>query len=80
MKNKTYKINPTKKQLGIMKLYWDMFQAEYNIFWGRIGELEKAMSKETGIKDLEFFQSDGDWCGIGNGERTMRLIHGEDLK
>jgi len=80
MNNKTYKINPTKKQLAIMKFYRDMFQVEYNIFWGRIGELEKEMSKKTGIKDLEFFQCDGDWCGIGNGERTMKLIHGENLK
>jgi hypothetical protein len=79
MRNKTYNINPTKEQLAIIRLYWNMFQAEYNIFWGKLGSLEKEMSKKTGIKGLEFFQSDGDWCGVGNEERTIKLIHGEDL-
>lgn len=77
--NKKYKIKPSKKQLSIIRLYWKMFQAEYANFWGKLGDLEEKMSKETGIKDLEFFQSDGDWVGIGNGSRTMGLIHGEDL-
>lgn len=80
MKRKVYKIKPTKKQLAIMKLYWDMFQAEQSILWARIGELEKEMSKKVGIEELEFFQCDNDWVGIGQGKREMRLIHGEDLK
>jgi len=75
-----YKIKPTEKQLEIIKLYWKMFNAENDIFWGKLGELEKAMSKKTGIKDLEFFQSDGDWCGVGNVDRTMGLLHREDLE
>ena len=77
MKNK---ITPTKTQIAIVKLYWDMFQAEQSLFYGRIGELEKAMSKKTGIKDIEFFQCDGDWVGIGNAERTMKLIQREELE
>jgi len=77
MKNK---ITPTKTQIAILKLYWDMFQAEQSLFYGRIGELEKAMSKKTGIKDIEFFQCDGDWVGIGNAERTMKLIQREELE
>jgi hypothetical protein len=80
MKTKIYKINPTKKQLAIMKLYWDMFQAEQSNLWIRIGELEREMSKKTGIEELEFFQDDNDWVGIGQGNREMRLIYGEDLK
>jgi hypothetical protein len=79
MKNK-YKINPTKKQIAIMKLYWDMFQVEQLHLWSRIGDLEKEMSKKTGIEGLEFFQCDNDWVGIGDSDRDMRLIHGEDLK
>lgn len=71
---KSYKIKPTKKQLAIMKLYWDMFQTEQAILWGKMAELEKGMSRETGIKDLEFFNSDGEFVGIGNGSRTMKLI------
>jgi len=76
---KKYKINPTKKELAIMKLYWDMFKAEESLFWAKMGKLEKEMSKQTGIEELEFFQCDGDWCGIGQGNREMRLIHREEL-
>jgi len=80
MKNKTYKIKPNKKQLGILKLYWDMFQVEQSRLWIRIGELEKEMSIQTGIEGIEFFQCDNDWVGIGQGNREMRLIHGEELE
>ncbi len=79
MKNK-YKINPTKKKIAIMKLYWDMFQVEQLYLWSRIGDLEKEMSKKTGLEGLEFFQCDNDWVGIGDSDRYMRLIHGEELK
>lgn len=80
MKNKI--IKPTKKQLEIMKLYWRMFQAETAIYWGRIGDLEREMSKRTGIKDMEFIHDSMciGWCGVGNYDRTMRLIHGEELE
>lgn len=80
---KQYKIKPTKKQLGIIKLYWKMLKAEQEKLWMRIGELERSMSKETGIKDLEFIQDSmfgGEWVGVGNSERTMALLQGEDLE
>jgi hypothetical protein len=79
-RKKLYKIIPTKKQLSIMKLYWSMFQVEENTFWGKIGNLEKSMSAATKIPGLEFFQSDGDWCGIGQADREMKLIQQEGLK
>jgi hypothetical protein len=69
-----YKVVPTKKQLNIIRLYWSLFKAEETLFWAKMGELEKKMSKETNIKELEFFNSDGDWCGVGNGSRTMKLL------
>jgi len=71
---KKYQINPTKKQLAIIKLYWDMFQTEQAILWGKMAEFEKGMSRETGIKDLEFFWCDNECVGVGNVSRTMRLI------
>jgi hypothetical protein len=77
--NKKYPIKPNKKQLAIMKLYWGMFQAEQTIFWAKLGELERKMSKLTGINDLEFFFCDNECVGIGNIHKTMKLIHGEDL-
>lgn len=74
--NKNYKIKPTKKQLRIMKAYWEKFQIEQDVFWGRMSELEKEMSRETGIKGLEFFhdQSCTGWVGIGNADRTIKLL------
>lgn len=80
MKSKNYKIKPTKKQLIILRKGWKTFQEILDAFHINIFFLEKQMSKETGIKDLEFFQSDGDWCGIGNGDRTMKLFQREELE
>lgn len=74
------RIQPNKKQLEIMKKYWKMFQKELDCFYMDTYKIEKRMSKETGIKDLEFFQSDGDWCGIGNGDRTMSLLQRNKLE
>ena len=77
---KTYKIKPTKKQMKILRLYWAMFKAEQDILWGRMGDLERAMSKATKIKDLEFFMVDNDWVGIGQYDRKMALIQREKLE
>jgi hypothetical protein len=71
---KRYIVKPNKKQLDIIKLHWAMFNAEETLFWVKMGELEEKMSKETGIPHLEFFNSDGDWCGVGNADRTMKLL------
>ena len=80
---KQYKIKPTKKQLEVIKLYWKMLKAEQDKLWLRIGELERAMSKKTGIVDLEFIQDSmfgGEWVGVGNVDRTMSLLQGETLE
>ena len=77
---KNYKIKPNKKQLELMKLYWGMFKAEEAIFWSRIGELERKLSKETGIEDCEFFYSDNECVGIGNADRTIKLLQRGDLE
>jgi len=80
MKNKQYKIVPTKKQLNILKKYWKRYQDNYDKFWGETGELERAMNIETKIKDLEFFWCDGECVGIGQYDRKMALIPREDLE
>ena len=77
---KQKRIIPTKKQLGIMSLYWKMMQAESSNFWVKVGDLERAMSKKTKIKDLEFFQVDGEFVGIGQFDRKMALIQREKLE
>jgi len=71
---KTYTIKPTKKQLKIIREYWDKFRREQELFYDKLTHIEIEMSKKTGIEDLEFFQCDGDWCGVGNQSRTMELI------
>jgi hypothetical protein len=80
MKNKVYKIIPTKEQKRIIKCYWHKMKEIENEFYARINDLEKELERETDIKEIEFFFCDNECVGIGNVERTMELIHGEDLK
>lgn len=70
-----YKIIPTKEQKRIIKAYWEKFTQIEDEFYGRLGELEKDLARETGIKGIEFFFSDNECVGIGNADRTMALIH-----
>jgi len=69
-----YSITPTKKQKTIIKTYWKSLQDFENMYFSAVQNLEKLMSKETGIKDLEFFSCDGAYVGVGNADRTMKLI------
>jgi len=61
-------------------LYWDMLGCEETRFFAKVYELEKKMREDTGIDDLEFFQSECEFVGIGNYDRTMKLIHREELE
>ena len=71
---KNYKINLTKKQLKIIKSYWKKMQKSELKFHKKIFKLEKEMEKETKIKDIEFFSCDGEYVGVGNADRSMKLI------
>lgn len=77
---KKYSVKPTEKQLNLMKLYWSMLGCETTLFYTKVYDLEKQMREDTGITDLEFFQCDNEFVGIGNTERTMKLIHREFLE
>jgi len=77
---KKYPIKPTEKQLNLMKFYWAMLGCEETRFYAKIGELERKMSEDTGLDALEFFQVDNDFVGIGDYDRTMKLIHREELE
>ena len=77
---KKYPIKPTEKQLNLMKLYWAMLQTELSMFYSRVGQLEKDMSDDTKIDGLEFFQSDNDFVGVGNYDRTLKLTQREELE
>lgn len=81
--SKKYNVIPTKEQLKLMKEAWKRFKQIEELFYGSMGRLEKQLSKETGIKDIEFIKDDmcgGDWVGIGNVSRTMKLHQREELE
>lgn len=80
MKKKIYTLKPTKKQLKAMKIFWAMLQKEQDKFYKEVQALEIGMSDAVGIDGLEFFQCDNDYVGIGNTERTLKLIQREELE
>ena len=72
-------IKVTKKLLKQLKPFWrelQKIQDSYNI---KIAELEEEMAKKTGIENIVFFFCDNEIVGIGNVERTIRLIHDTEL-
>lgn len=72
---KKYTIKPPSKR--VLKKYWEELEVAENNFYEWVGNIEAKMEKETGIKGIEFFKdtmSEG-YVGIGNIERTMKLIH-----
>ena len=77
-KKKEYSVKPPSKE--VLKKYWVEMEVIQDRMYAEIMELEKKMEKETGIKGIEFFRSpdDGCYCGIGNVDRTMKLV--QDLR
>jgi len=76
-----HKGSPTKmKKLKIpkakLKAYWLAVECVEDVYWKQIQLIEKYISKDTGVKDIELFHGDdGSICGIGNTSRTIKLIH-----
>ena len=66
------KSNKLKRNL---KQYWKKIDKIEDVYWHKIHLLEMEIEKETGIKDIELFHCDGEIVGIGNINRTMKLIH-----
>ena len=63
-----------------LKPYWlKLERLEYE-FLKKVDNLEKDMQKEIGINYLEFYCDDFGYSGIGNDSRTIKLIHGEQLR
>lgn len=75
---KTIKID--KSLIKKLKPYWEELELLQWEYIGKVYQLEEKMSKEVGIKDLEFFMCDGEYVGIGNVDRTMKLIHQNQLE
>jgi len=74
------KIKITRKLLRILKVYTKLHSRIEGEYHRRLAELEKMMEHETGIKGIEFYFCDGEFAGIGNAERTMKLIHRNKLE
>jgi hypothetical protein len=51
---KTYTIKPTKEQIKIMKMYCGKLIEIESEHYNRVCELEEELSREAGIKELEF--------------------------
>lgn len=74
-----YKIKNTKKLRKKLVPFCKEFSAIEDEFYTRINELEKRMEENIGIKGIVFFPSDGSYVGVGNADRTMELIHFEEI-
>ena len=74
------KIKMTLKLLKILKAYTKLYLRIERKHYKERFKLEKMMEHETGIKGIEFFLCDGEFAGIGNAKRTMKLIHRKRLK
>lgn len=74
------KIKVTKKLFRILKAYAKLYGRIEADYYKKINRLEKMMEKETGIKGIEFYFCDNEFAGIGNAERTMKLIHRNKLE
>ena len=66
---------PSRK---VLNKYWNTLGILERRHFKKIWDLEKKMAEETGIKDICFFRCDGEYVGIGNETRTMKLV--QDLK
>jgi biotin synthase-like enzyme len=66
-----------KLKQKLVKEYFQELDAIENECFDRVRALERFMQNETGIKDLEFFYSDGCIVGIGTPtrEKKLKLIH-----
>ena len=80
MRKKVYKIKKTSKLIKKLKPYLTELQLIEDKFYSKIDILEKKMSKELKIKGFEFFWVDNSIVGIGNIDRTMDLIHREEIE
>lgn len=73
MMNK-YPLKPNKILKKNIKKYFKYYDDISDQYWENVNDLEKLMQKETGIEDIEFFFVDGEFAGIGNRSRTIKLI------
>ena len=49
-------------------------------FDSRVSDLEKELEREVNVEGIEFFMCDNEYVGVGNADRTMRLIQTDELE
>ncbi len=69
----------TKKEIKKLKIYWKELSRIQDEFHFHVELLEMAMQHDLNIDDLEFIFIDG-YCGIGNINRTIKLLNEEELE
>lgn len=63
-----------------LKPFYARFEKITHQYWAEVYRLEQEMNKTVQMEGLEFFFCDNDCAGIGNADRTMKLIHERELK
>ena len=79
MQERPDKIVATKTLINQVKPFWRRMREIQFDFNEKISNLEEEMSKDLQIENMEFFWCDNDIVGVGNANRTLELIHYNDL-
>jgi len=77
---KNYKYPKTKKLIKQLKPFLLTYKLIEEKHSKDIYKLEKSIEELTGIPDIELFFCDNAFVGIGNADRSMELIHREELE
>jgi hypothetical protein len=77
---KPYNVKITKKQKELIKNYWHQLKDIKSEFDSRVSDLEKELEREVNVEGIEFFMCDNEYVGVGNADRTMRLIQTDELE
>ena len=77
---KEREIKVTRKLLKQLKPFWQELKKIQGCYDIGIAKLERRMAKKTGIENIEFFFCHNEVVGIGNVERTMRIIRDAELE
>jgi hypothetical protein len=75
---KTIKVTP--KLLKQLHMFWPAIELLEEKYWKEVNKLEKELEELTGIENIDIYHSDNSIVGIGNAERTMRLIYRHEIE
>lgn len=67
-----------KVLIKTLKPFWKRMRSDEGVYYSLLKATETQMSKKAGI-ELEFFWCDNEIVGIGSADRTLKLIHDEEL-